>query len=1254
MAKVQFDCELMLQPMPEMTLTDADNFHVLQSTGNNPVLICTGADQALIMIAPDELGHNQVISLSERFCISGKVNAVAVTQDHADSSKVYMAVASQARPNEPSQINILRPFQIGRGTWWESIDWPSLVIRQVENSFEIHRLLLAARCDKGASYPFIAAERSLPGVSKHNVSRITVDLQTGQWKWSDHELSLPYDVSKVDDLCVASSVKSSGIMFMDRTQDIPTVTFTNLKGAGQASVFLRLPILPNPRSIAILTDRYGCSDVLISGDGGILHVPAQDWATSVPIRTTKPPTLIDNAFEGAHELRVAQTGQTATIWAINSNGNVVDQSVELQPRSNDEGVDDLCPVKPAVALFPTGNGIRHFESTLDRSTGSQQLFALRMDGSVACFTQAGDSSLWTASELLIPNPEDIRDVNTYTCHIRCFGNSGTALANAEVQISTSSQARVAVNGEIMYLSQKPNSVKTDEQGDLTVIFPANDLCVPTLTISGSDIPSTSLQPAENALKKLAAKARTGAMKDAKDKEGNPIFPLWTDDAVNAIDQIHDTFGNGNEKPDPEATRFKPSDAESDWSFWHGLVSGVEDFLGFSYEVGRIIIRTAKRAWTFIINTAEQALKAISGLFNWLGAKLEDALTWLAEQLDWETILDVQLFFKSLFTTGLDCTEDLLHMGSKKIDEWMAAVEEEVSSWHTPLRLPDSIANQKLKVNNDEVKQESGHMNIPLSKWVDSKLQDKQVRKSTEQGNMHGENAQAATLAQLATTFFEQVLKTLWETLKESCTHIWEDVKGLFEPGSTLSVGEALKNVGVDVLLAIVKCVRKGTQGIVAVIFQLLRWIRSILNEELDIWVLTKVYKKVTGGQPLTVLNLATLFLAVPTSFMFKVVTMGKRPKDIPAMASLLSEIRTKNESSGAATGLSNSASGGLFMNSFLVDSAVSPLAVPSVPRNSTSISNSPNINRAAFNPSSNTLSTPNYFAPRALAPGPPPPNSFAINSISENKVVRSSVLTETRPMSSSKAGHVVNIADSKPEKTPVHPDEAVKKIIDTNPNFAWLIKLYREGMVWVSCGLACWTPIDCLKTGIFWPTALTPAKPPTNCLLQIWQKITPTIGFMAWIMSTLGSFPFSKSNSKREPVGRLYRWCLSIGKGYANFMKLGLPDHMRPPLNSLIAQVDLAVYIWTLLTECVGEETDTIYEILMRILEDGWAIGGSLNCLWECTEPITLTLTISAGLVMSGANLYQANAQWEYYKAHKDDSEFEYPSWANSMTGSLW
>lgn len=63
-------------------------------------------------------------------------------------------------------------------------------------------------------------------------------------------------------------------------------------------------------------------------------------------------------------------------------------------------------------------------------------------------------------------------------------------------------------------------------------------------------------------------------------------------------------------------------------------------VNLAYDFGRFIVTPAGKVWSFVVKTAEKALKAISGIIEWVGAELEDTVAWLAEKPDRESLIEV--------------------------------------------------------------------------------------------------------------------------------------------------------------------------------------------------------------------------------------------------------------------------------------------------------------------------------------------------------------------------------------------------------------------------------------------------------------------------------------------------------------------------------------------------------------------------------------------------------------------------------------
>ena len=756
-------------------------------------------------------------------------------------------------------------------------------------------------------YPFLAAVVSEAGSSKKDVARVEVNSTMHSWQWAT-DLGFPFNIDDMIDYCVGTLPgSSSGIFGIDDSQGKPTLTFAGLSGSGpgpRAPVQVNLPIVANPRSVTTTLDQDGFTNVLLGGDG-VLHIASQNCVDSVPAGTIYKATVSDPNMQGIHKLQVAQHGQGVAVWALNGDNILVGQSANLK-LNDDEGYDEFLSTGPAVPLLPRGDELQTFDAIVQTKLQSQQVFCLKRDGSVSCLQQPGDSKIWSEQPFRVPDLEDVQDINTYSCHIRFKDANGEPLVKSEAQLITSSQISCVVNGMTIVLGQSSTKVKTDTQGVISITFPAPDLNSPNVTVTGPITGSVAFNPAVKAIEKLSSVARTSQLGQVRRPDGNLLFPNVDGPTSKAIAELGQKFMEM--VPSTSETRANTSAVHvqsmtvmasshrdgngSLWELWHGIVSGVEKVLDFAYEAGVFIVKTAKNLLRFVVETAEQALAALSGLFKLIETAIEHALIWLAEKLDWDSILDTMTFFNETFNVGIDMLQDLIAEGGDAVDEFFENFEREVGSWHLPPTLPDKVASLKPDLDRARNSQANSFSNNPCYNWANSQIEN---GGSKERMAAVADEPDVASFSTVLKAIFDQIFAPLWENFKETLSEVWGDLKNLFNKDSSASWSEVFKNLGVDLILGIVRGIRKALHGIFAVSETFLSWIKALLNKPMDIWVISKVFRKVTGGKELTMLNLCSLLLAVPTAWAFKLI-FGKKPRDFPQVAKLLSDIQSQSGS----------------------------------------------------------------------------------------------------------------------------------------------------------------------------------------------------------------------------------------------------------------------------------------------------------------------------------------------------------------------
>jgi len=785
----------------------------------------------------------------------------------------------------------------------------------------------------------------------------------------------------------------------------------------------------------------------------------------------------------------------------------------------------------------------------------------------------------------------------YSCQIRVQEESNDAKNPTYVELSSSSQISCLVNGRHATIGTSAVKFKTDVKGTINLNIRAPDLVAPTITIAALGSTPISFNPATKAIEKLSQAARSGKLSEARNPNGGLVFPNAdekTSKAIAAIGQkfiektsgvpiLHATANSMIHTNSMQVTQVEGAF----WQFWHGICAGVEAIKDFFYEAGVFIIETAKKVWKFVVETAEQALSALSGLFKLLETALEDALVWLAETLDWESITDVVTIVNEAFNTGLDLTQELIGEGGDWIDVMFAEIEAKVGSWHLPPEMPEQLASLKPNLKDGDTKKNSV-TNSPGFNWVTNTMDNSQ-KLSPEAAVSRPET----DFVDVLETIFDKIIKPLRETLEGTFSNMWKDFKKLFDPNDPLTWKDILKNIGVDVLLGMIQAVRKAVHGILAVSSKFIAWIQTVMNKPMKVWIISKVYKKVSG-RDLTIMDLSALLIAVPTVWIMRLFH-SKKPRDFEPIASLLKDIQARKSPVIVASGSDFSAI------------RVQPTQQPAFKMQSLSM----------VGGGSNILKQNHSFKSQSLQGKSPGVRNFHTNAV---------VKAGPKPL----------------------PDRDWETKTGWEKFVAWAKYFWRGGFLLKTIGSVVFTALDSVNTIVAWK-AIGSGVPFEHD--AGWKKGSAV--YLSVVMIIAG-IPIGKLNRPAEAIaGRFWAWGIT---GAINVYKSGLPTPMKPPLAACAGAID-AIFYAKILYEEGGidstDKTDTILEATNRLLVDAWAIGSCINGISGGSEPYSFYITLGVGAVMNLEGMVLANQQFKYFEENCWKDDFHPPSFESSLNGSL-
>lgn len=774
----------------------------------------------------------------------------------------------------------------------------------------------------------------------------------------------------------------------------------------------------------------------------------------------------------------------------------------------------------------------------------------------------------------------------------------------EVELASSSQITCLANGRQVTLSSTTARVKLDSRGMVQLSIRAPDLVAPTITVKAQGCKPVTFNPATKAISKFSATARAGKLSDSRKPDGSAVFPKANEKMSKAIVELSDKFMEKT-PGDSWAAAGHAESAISNmkvntgngilWQFWHGIVSGVESIVNFAYKAGVFIVETAKKVWKFIVETAEQALAALSGLLKLLEAAVEDVLVWLAEKMDWESITDIVTVLNEGFSTGLDMVQGMIADGGDHIDGVFEAIEAKVGSWHLPPEMPEKLASLRPK-SKDEGSDKGSMVNNPAFSWVSNTMESSQNRGSD--GRTSSGSVDETSFADVLKSIYDEVFKPIWDTVKSTFSHLGEDAMKLLDPNDPTSWQDILKNLGVDVLLGIIRALRKAVHGVLAVSGKFIAWIKSIMSKPLDIWVISKVYRKVTGRQ-LTMMDLGALIFAVPTVWMLRL--FGARPRDFEPFVHLLNDIKARNarRSHGVSA----------------LHVTTSTFGIMS--QESMELRQLPSTNEESKGESRGDEQTMMVFNTQLAGLGGVQTKAVANNAVS---------------------------------KTDAKADERLDDDWENMTGFeqfhAFCTWLFR-GLGAIKTVIKCvYTAMDTVHAGFTWKR-LGDGIPYDD---GGWKKGRAV--YTACVMVMAG-IPVNKLNRSAEAIaGRFWAWGITGG---INIYKAGLPVPLKPPLAALAAGVDLLFYAKILIVEGFDDtdQTDTFLEWSNRLLVNLWALGSGLNGVTGGTHPVLFGGTVAVGVIMNLEGIALAKLKWDYFRDNGWKKEYHPPSLETSLSGSL-
>ena len=141
MATIEFDSELLRQPLPQKTLANALDFRAVQDFQSNTIVFSIHKDGSLLLLAGNGKGTTKLINISKQLGVQSPVKVQALAVSQAKNLDIYTAFATADGKNA-SNLWVLSPLSPTTESWYDSINVNSIFLGKQSSTIVISKLLL--------------------------------------------------------------------------------------------------------------------------------------------------------------------------------------------------------------------------------------------------------------------------------------------------------------------------------------------------------------------------------------------------------------------------------------------------------------------------------------------------------------------------------------------------------------------------------------------------------------------------------------------------------------------------------------------------------------------------------------------------------------------------------------------------------------------------------------------------------------------------------------------------------------------------------------------------------------------------------------------------------------------------------------------------------------------------------------------------------------------------------------------------------
>ncbi|MFN3784612.1 MAG: hypothetical protein ACK4R6_11865 [Spirosomataceae bacterium] len=498
------------------------------------------------------------------------------------------------------------------------------------------------------------------------------------------------------------------------------------------------------------------------------------------------------------------------------------------------------------------------------------------------FWQDKVSTQWHEHFLNVDSLNETIEIESYTIELAFSSEKTDGLQDKTLGIYSDENMVLYINNRRQFLLDKqPVTFDLAENQTINLVYPVKSLQAGKIILSGDFLDeSIEIEPSSGSMKKLTTQlSSVDALKKATTQAGKPLVSGVSEEELKnvaaAMEQMQTASDKFQEKsemtmlraalPELQIESFSPlgwaQNAVGD--LYHAVEKGFETITSYVVEVVKegykIVLKIAGQVLDFIVDTAKKVVAFVEKVFNSIKTFFKDLFEYLAFLFSWDDIIATKNAIKGYTLNLMDSFEINVGNFQKYVIDLIQQAQNDVQS-----KLGIESLEDPRKTKNE------GGTDSRLN-WVASKKE--YIGKSRTQGI----NGLPNEIKDSFMNAFDEIAPYLIkykDLLADSLSNIGEKFYAFFVGELSLLdflnyLALSLANVGLELAKDLVTLLFNALKAAIRVI-------KETLVFSIEIPFFSALYKKISGGADLSIIEIVCLLIAVPTTVAYK-IGVGEAP-----------------------------------------------------------------------------------------------------------------------------------------------------------------------------------------------------------------------------------------------------------------------------------------------------------------------------------------------------------------------------------------